>query len=282
MPSDQIEVSQTSRFAAGEPAIVIDRKDRKYLLYLDEGQRFRLRGGWIDCDTVIGMTPGRRIESSSGEVLALYKPTLEEYTLLMTRGAQIISPKDVAQIVHWGDMFPGAFVVEAGLGSAATTLGLLRAVGNKGKVLAFEMREDFLNNGLKNVARWPEDLEGRLETRLANVHEELGKFSDVDRIVLDLPDPWNALEGAATALKPSGIIVAYSPTVRQIDKFILAIHDQPEFSEPELIEVIVRPWVADRVRMRPELRIVGHTGFIARARRRLSRKSLREFEGEKE
>lgn len=266
------------RLAVGEPAMIIDRKNRRYLLYLDEGRRFKLRGGYIDCDKVIGMAPGRRIESSSGEVLALYRPTLEEYTLLMTRGAQIISPKDVAQIVHWGDIFPGAFVVEAGFGSGANTLGLLRAVGSEGRVLAFELREDFMNNGRKNIARWPEKLEDRLEVRLEDVHEKLGTLSGVDRIVLDLPDPWNALEGAATALKPGGMIIAYSPQVRQMDRFLLGIHDQPEFAEPEMTEVIVRPWIVDHARMRPELRIVGHTGFLARARRRMSKKSLREFE----
>lgn len=259
------------RFGPGEPAIIVDRKMRKYLMFLRPGKSFKLRGGRIECDDVIGLPTSDTVKSSTGEIVRLYRPSFEEYVLHMPRGAQIISPKDIGPILVWGDIFPGARVVEAGIGSGSLTLGLLRMVGDDGKVIAFELREDFANCARNNIEAWSEKLSGRLDLRAGDVHEELGKLTDVDRIVLDLPDPWRALEGAARALRPNGLLIAYSPTIRQIDQMVQAILDRPEFSSPDLIETIQRPWIADRMRLRPSLRIIGHTGFLLRTRRKLTR-----------
>lgn len=255
-------------FRPCEPVVLVDRKARKYMIQLSEELRFNLRGGILLGADVIGTMPGSLLHTSRGEAVRAYRPTLEEYVLLMPRGAQIVPPKDIAQLVHWGDIFPGAVVVEAGVGSGALTLGLLRAVGESGKVICYDLRQDFVNLARKNIRNWPEPLEERLEIRLGNVHEELGGLRDVDRVILDLPDPWAALDGAAAALRPGGILMAYNPAVRQIDRLVMEVCDHREFRDPEVAEVIFRPWVADRVRLRPELRIVGHTGFLTRARRR--------------
>ncbi len=255
-------------FRAGEPVIFIDRKTRKYLAILSEELRFNLRGGFLHGVDIIGALPGSLLHTSRGEAVRAYRATLEEYVLLMPRGAQVVPPKDIGYIVQWGDVFPGAVVVEAGVGSGALTLGLLRAVGSSGRVISFELREDFINLARKNLGNWPERLDARWEVRHGNVHEELAGLSEIDRIVLDLPDPWEALDGAAEALRPGGFLLAYNPSVRQVDRLVDAVLTHREFKEPEVSEVIVRPWIADRLRLRPSLRIVGHSGFLTRTRRR--------------
>jgi tRNA (adenine57-N1/adenine58-N1)-methyltransferase len=257
---------------AGEPVILVDRKLRKYLTVLNPQLRFDLRGGVFSGGELIGKEPGALVHSTRGEPVRVYRPTLEEYTLMMPRGATVIPPKDAGVIVQWGDIFPGAVVAEAGIGSGAMTLFLLRAVGAGGRVFAFDLRQDFINLARKNIAAWPEraagPLDERLEVHLGDVAEGLRRLSGIDRVVLDLPQPWDAVDAAAAALKPGGILIAYNPGIRQIDRLAQAILDHREFREPEVSETIQRPWAVDRLRLRPELRIVGHTGFLLRARRR--------------
>ncbi len=255
-------------FKAGEPVTLIDSKQRRYLVFPAAGERHSTGAGDVMADDIIGSLPGVRLRTRKNQVVAAYRTTLDEYVLLMPRAATVIPPKDIPFIVQFGDIFPGATVVEAGLGSGGLTLGLLRAVGDRGRVIAYELREDHANRGRKNVQAWPDGLASRLEVRIGDVHQELAAMRDVDRVVLDLPDPQNCLPAAAQALKPGGFVVAYTPGIRQIDTFVLASLEHPELAEPEVAEVILRPWVADRQRLRPELRITGHTGFIARVRRR--------------
>ncbi len=262
----------TDFFKDGDPALIVDRKMRKYLYFLKAGKNYKLRGGRIDCDSIIGLAVSDTVKSSTGEIVRVYRPSFEEYILHMPRGAQIISPKDIGPILVWGDIFPGAHVIEAGIGSGSLTLGLLRAVGLKGKVTAYELREDFAKCAYNNISTYSEELASRLEIRHQSVHEGLHEAEEADRVVLDLPDPWNALPGAAKALKPNGYLIAYSPTIRQIDQLVQAILDTPEFSSPDIIETIQRPWIADRLRLRPSLRIIGHTGFLLKSRRKLTRK----------
>lgn len=261
-------VKPSEPFRLGDPVVFVDRKARKYLIVIKEDLRFNLRGGILTENDLVGVPPGTLILTSRKEPLRAYRPTLDEYVLLMPRGAQIIPPKDVAQIVLWGDIFPGAAVVEAGVGSGSMTLGLLRAVGSTGRVISYDLREDFINLARKNVRNWPERMEDRLEIRHGDIHAELGKHTEIDRVVLDLPDPWLALDGAARALHSGGFVVAYNPSIRSVDQLVNAIVDHHEFKDPEVVEVILRPWVADRVRLRPSLRITGHTGFLTRTRRR--------------
>lgn len=251
---------------------LVDGKGRRFLRMLTPGERFHVTAGYVDADTLIGQEPALRIRTRKGGTLVIYRSTLEEYVLLMPRAAQIMVPKDLGFVLSWADVFPGAFVVEAGIGSGALTLSLLRALGPNGRIVAFELREDHANRARKNIAAWPETaparIGDRLDIRLGNVHQDLCHLCGVDRVLLDVPDPWEVLPAAAQALKPGGIVLAYAPGIRQMDQFVLAALDSRDFADPEVAEVILRPWAADRIRLRPNLRIIGHTGFVARARRR--------------
>lgn len=255
-------------FKLGEPITLIDSKGRRNLVFLAEGKRLHLPAGYVDPESLIGALPGARIRTNKGQVVAAYRTTLDEYVLLMPRAATVIPPKDIPFIIQFADIAPGNTVVEAGVGSGGLTLGLLRAVGGTGQVISFELREDHANRARKNIDAWPDGLGHRADIRIGDVHQELAALSDIDRLVLDLPDPHNVLDAAAKALKPGGFVVVYTPGIRQIDTFVTAVLDHRSFAEAEVAEVILRPWVADRIRLRPELRITGHTGFIARARRR--------------
>ncbi len=260
--------SASIAFAAGDPVTIIDSKARRTFAFLVPGGRVDVARGCVKADELIGIAPGVRLRTTAGDTVAVYRTTLEEYVLLMPRAATVVPPTDIAHLVHWADVVPGATIVEAGAGSGALTLGLMRAVGVNGKVIAYELRPDHANRARKNVEAWPDTRGVPFEIRLGDIHQELGTLQNVDRVVLDLPDPQNTVGGAAAALKPGGILASYLPGIRQVDAFVLAILDHPELAEPEVVEIMARPWVADRQRLRPELRIVGHTGFLVRARRR--------------
>ncbi len=256
-------------FKPGEPVIMFDRKHRSMMVFPLPGKRLSSQAGAFDSEILLGQQPGARIVTMKGEALYCYRPTLEEYVLLMPRSAAIIPPKDIGYILTMGDVFPGAHVVEAGIGSGALTLSLLRAVGPTGRVSAFELRPDHLNNAVKNIERWPErQLIERLTATKADVIDGLRSLSRVDRVFLDLPEPWPVMTATADALKPGGIVVCYLPTMRQVDQLVLTMMDEPRFAYPEVAEVILRPWMADRTRLRPVMRMVGHSGFLVKARRR--------------
>lgn len=258
----------TSAFAAGEPVVLFDRKFRKYLAFLEPGKKIHIHAGMFEPEELMGKEPGARVRTNKGHSVAAYRPTLDEYVLLMKRSATVVPPKDTAMLVAWGDVAPGMTVVEAGMGSGGLTLGLLRAVGDRGRVIGVELREDHLNRATKNISAWLRELPANLEVHRGDVVEVLEAVRDADRVILDLGEPWVALAGAGRALKPGGALLAYCTNVRQLDRLVLALMDQMEFSIPDVIEVIVRPWVADRLRLRPAQRMVGHTGFLLRARRR--------------
>jgi tRNA (adenine57-N1/adenine58-N1)-methyltransferase len=253
---------------AGDAVTLIDTKARRTFAFIIAGGRIDVARGCVKCDELIGSLPGVRMRTTAGDTVAIFRTTLEEYVLLMPRAATVVPPKDIAYLVHWADVHPGATVVEAGTGSGALTLGLMRAVGLKGNVIGYEIRPDHLNRSRKNIENWVDTRGIPFELRLGDIHQELGKLTDIDRVILDLPDPQNTVAGAALALKPGGFMAAYLPGIRQVDALVQAVLDHTQMSEPEVTEVLVRPWVADRQRLRPELRIVGHTGFLVRARKR--------------
>jgi tRNA (adenine57-N1/adenine58-N1)-methyltransferase len=269
MSNEPIVALADDAFRLGEPVILFDRKHRAFLVFPLPGKRMSCQSGAFESEQLIGQQPGARIVTMKGEALTAYRPTLEEYVLLMPRAAQIIPPKDLGYMLTMADVFPGAQVVEAGIGSGSLTLALLRAVGEKGSVTSFELRADHANCAIKNVERWPErELIQRLTVHKRDVVEGLAAMARVDRIFLDLPEPWMATAAAAGALKPGGIILCYLPTMRQVDQLVLSLLDEPRFAYPEVAEVILRPWMADRTRLRPVMRMVGHSGFLVRARRR--------------
>jgi tRNA (adenine57-N1/adenine58-N1)-methyltransferase catalytic subunit len=190
----------------------------------------------------------------------------------MKRGAQVVYPKDLAMILLHGDVHPGAIVLEAGAGSGALTMALLRAVGPEGRVVTYELREDFAALARANVEAFLGKAEN-LEIKIGSVYERVEE-TDIDRVVLDVPEPWRVLEGAARALRPGGIFVAYLPTVLQVHSLVEALREDPSWTLVSSFETLVRPWHVEGRSVRPEHRMVAHTGFITTARRILDPKFL--------
>ncbi len=257
--------SGEGRLRAGDAVLFIDRKQRRYLRTLKTGTKIPLRDGTIDCDTLIGRDDGRRIKNSANETFLMLRPTYADLILHLPRQAQVIYPKDVSSILVWGDVFPGATVIEAGVGPGALTMALLRAVGPAGRVISYELREDHVEMARKNVARFHGEAP-QWTVRIGDVYEKIEETS-VDRIVLDVPEPWRALDAVAGALVAGGVFVGYVPTVLQVKSLVDALHQHPAFGAPETFETMQRFWHVKEISIRPEHRMVAHTGFLTVARR---------------
>lgn len=212
------------------------------------------------------------MRTTSGAAVIALRPTFAEFVLKMKRGAQVVYPKDLAMILLHGDVYPGANVLEAGAGSGSLTMALLRAVGPEGRVVTYELREDFAALARSNVEAFLGKAE-HLEIKIGSVYEPVEE-TDIDRIVLDVPEPWRVLDGAGRALRPGGIFVAYLPTVLQVHSLVEALHEDPSWTLVSSFETLVRPWHVEGRSVRPEHRMVAHTGFITTARRILDPKFL--------
>ncbi len=250
---------------SSEPILLIDRKERRYLLTLRAGAVADLRGGKLPHDQLIGTPEGRRIQTTRGEWFLVLRPTLAEYVLEMPRGAQIIYPKDLATILLVGDIYPGAAVLEAGTGSGALTMALLRAVGEEGHVYSYEVREDFARRAQQNIDRYL-GLVDHLHLRAHDIYTGIPD-RPLDRLILDVPEPWRVVEHAVDALRPGGIIVSYVPTIPQSVQTVEALNRSGAFSRPETTETLVRPWNIEGLSVRPAHRMVAHTAFLTSARR---------------
>ncbi|HEU4480768.1 MAG TPA: tRNA (adenine-N1)-methyltransferase, partial [Actinomycetota bacterium] len=207
----------------GERVLLIDARDRRYLITLATGQQFHSHLGIVDHDRLIGGPEGVKVRATSGSWFSVFRPSLADFVLKMKRGAQVVYPKDVGLILVYADIFPGATVVEAGSGSGSLTLALARAVGQEGRVLSYEVREDHHLQAVENVERWYSGIGGKpenVEMRLADVFE--GIEEEADRMVLDLPEPWRAVGTATEALLPGGVLCAYLPTVPQVSQTVEA------------------------------------------------------------
>ncbi len=257
-------------FQAGDRVQLTGPKGRLNTLTLVTGGRFGSHKGDLLHDDIIGKPQGSVIANQSGiEYLAL-KPLLTDYVLSMPRGAAIVYPKDAAQIVVEGDIFPGAVVIEAGVGSGALSSYLLRAIGPDGKLVSFEKREEFAQIAQGNVANLlgvkPENWEvvlGELQQRLP---DSLPAAS-ADRAVLDMLAPWDCVDAVAQALKPGGLVIVYVATVTQLSRTIEAIRDHGGFTDPSAWESMVRSWHIEGLAVRPDHRMIAHTGFLMSARR---------------
>jgi tRNA (adenine57-N1/adenine58-N1)-methyltransferase len=251
-------------FEPGERALLVDRRGRRYLITLRAGERFHFHQGFVDHDAIIGSAEGITLKASSGAALIAYRPSLADFILKMPRGAQVIYPKDVGYILVEADIYPGATVLEAGTGSGALTLALARAVGERGRVISYEMREDFATRARANIESFLGKIPDQLELRTGDV-TDVELEASVDRVVLDLPEPWRVLPAAIRAMRPGAIFCAYVPTTTQIAQATEALREAG-FGEIATREVLLRGWHVDGASVRPEHRMVGHTGFVTTAR----------------
>ncbi len=247
--------------------LLIDRRRRRYMIQLRPGGTSDLRGGKVAHDTLIGLDEGGTVVSTRGERLLVVRPTLAEFVLEMPRGAQVIYPKDLGAILVAADIFPGARVLEAGTGSGALTMTLLRGVGPGGRVVSYEVRDEFARIAEQNIRRFL----GAADTlilRRQDIYEGiLPEDLPLDRIVLDLPEPWRVAGHAASAVVPGGIFLSYVPTVPQVVQTTEALRSTGAFGLIETVEILLRPWNIDAPSVRPAHRMVAHTGFLTTARR---------------
>ncbi len=254
------------RFQDGEHALLIDQRGKRHLIILRKGETFHSDRGWIAHESVIGQPDGSWLRSSKGTRYLALRPTLSEYVLDMPRGAQVIYPKDLAVVMFWADIYPGARVLEAGMGSGALTLALLRAVGPGGRVVSFEQRDDFARRALANIHLRMGEV-SNLTVRLAPVEDGIGDEDPVDRVVLDLPEPWRLVDAVARVLRPGGIFLSYLPTIIQSQQLHELLRHHSAFSLVDTFETMLRPWNIEGLSVRPFHRMVAHTGFITVARR---------------
>ncbi len=252
----------TRPFAAGDVALLVDRKGRRYVVKLVPGGEFHTHAGAVPHDVLIGQEEGVSARSTGGTRLSAVRPTLSDFVLAMPRGAQVIYPKDLGPMLLMADIFPGARVLEAGVGSGALSMTLLRAGAD---VVGYELRPDFAARATANVEAFlgPEPL-ARYRVELRDVYEGIDE-ANLDRVVLDVPEPWSVVPHAQAALRPGGILVAYVPSITQVSQLRAALTASP-FAMAETIEVLVRAWHVQGQAVRPEHRMVAHTGFLSSAR----------------
>jgi tRNA (adenine57-N1/adenine58-N1)-methyltransferase catalytic subunit len=264
-------VSATGPFAVGDRVQLTDAKGRHYTMLLSPGGEFHTHRGAIAHDAVIGQPEGSVVKSTNGDPFLVLRPLLVDYVMSMPRGAQLIYPKDAAQIVHEGDIFPGARVLEAGAGSGALTCSLLRAVGPHGRVISYEVRADHAEHARRNVETFSGGVPDNWRLVLNDVAEagadaELADGS-VDRVVLDMLAPWEVLDTVARVLVAGGVLIVYLATVTQLSKTVEALRDQQCWTEPRSWETLQRGWNVVGLAVRPQHNMRGHTGFLVSARR---------------
>ncbi|MQA60579.1 MAG: SAM-dependent methyltransferase [Actinophytocola sp.] len=251
-------------FEAGDRVQLTDPKGRRYTIVLAEGEKYHTHRGQLDHDDLIGLPEGSVVKSAGGTAYLALRPLLPDYVLSMPRGAQVIYPKDAAQIVMWGDVFPGARVLEAGAGSGALTCSLLRAVGPEGSVISYEVRADHAEHAERNVQRFFGQEPENWTLYVDNVTAHTG---EVDRIVLDMLAPWEVLTTVAANLVPGGVLVVYVATVTQLSRITEALREQQCWTEPQAWETLHRSWHVVGLAVRPEHKMQAHTAFLLTARR---------------
>lgn len=253
------------KFTDGERVHFIDRKGRQYPLTLCSGKVFQFSGEKIPHDDIIGQEDGTTVTLSRGSKFIVLKPTLSEYLLKMPRGAQVIYPKDIGMILICGDIYPAARVVEAGIGSGALTMALLRAVGERGVVISYEVREDFSKRAQENIQLYYGKT-NNLIVREQDIYNGIAEEC-VDRVILDLPEPWRVVPHAVQSLREGGIFLCYLPTILQVSTVVRALKESGNFIQIETSETLQRTWHVEDNSVRPDHRMVAHTGFITTARK---------------
>ncbi|UXA16168.1 tRNA (adenine-N1)-methyltransferase [Mycobacterium sp. SMC-4] len=255
----------TGPFAVGDRVQLTDAKGRRYTMLLKPGGEFHTHRGIIALDEVVGLPEGSVIRSSNGDQFLVLRPLLVDYVMSMPRGAQVVYPKDAAQIVHEGDIFPGARVLEAGAGSGALTCSLLRAVGPEGSVTSYEVREDHAEHAVRNVETFFGERPHNWHLVIGDLAEHTG--GEVDRVVLDMLAPWEVLGPVSNAVVAGGVLIIYVATVTQLSRTVEALREQQCWTEPRAWESMQRGWHVVGLAVRPEHSMRGHTAFLISARK---------------
>jgi tRNA (adenine57-N1/adenine58-N1)-methyltransferase len=253
-------------FAAGDRIQLTDSKGKLYSFTITPGKEWHTHKGWITHDDLIGLPEGSVVSTTAGLSFSAFKPLLADFVLTMRRGATIVYPKDAAMIIGVADVFPGARVLEAGVGSGALTISLLRAVGEKGSVHSIERREDFADIARANVNEYFTNQTENWKLDVGDLQDQIFD-SEFDRVVLDMLAPWECIDIAAKALRPGGVFLAYVATSTQLSATAEALKTDGRFTEPESSETLVRGWHHEGLAVRPQQRMIGHTGFIIHSRR---------------
>lgn len=265
-PASAAALRNRGLFVAGDRVQLTDQKGKIYSITITPGKEWHSHKGWIVHDDLIGLPEGSVVSTSAGLKFTAFIPLLTDYVLSMPRGATIVYPKDSAMIVGFADIFPGARVLEAGVGSGALTLSLLRAVGPSGHVHSVERREDFADNAKLNIENYFGGAPTNWSLDIGSVQEKDFE-EDFDRVILDMLAPWECIEMAAKVLRPGGVFMAYVATTTQLSATAQALKDDGHFTEPESFESMVRGWHHEGLAVRPQQRMIGHTGFLIFARR---------------
>ena len=253
-----------SRLKENDAVIFIDRKGRRYMKMLRAGKKLLIRGE-LRADDLFGVEEGSRVKFSTGEAFLVLRPTYADLIPHLPRASQVIYPKDTGPLLIWGDVFPGATVIEGGTGAGALTIALLRAVGPHGRVISYELREDFADAARKNVAAFF----GDAPNWTIKVRDLYAGFDEtgVDRMFLDLAEPGRALAVAAAALRPGAVLVCYVPTAVQLKDTCEALQARSDFGEIESFETLLRHWQVKGMSVRPHFRMIAHSAFIIVSRK---------------
>lgn len=256
--------------AEGETVVVLDDRGRRYHLLLRRGRVFQTHHiGLLPHERIIGQPDGVRLRTERGAEVTCLRPTLEEALQTLPRRTQILFPKDIGLILLRGNVVPGSTVLESGIGSGALACALLRYLGPGGHLISYELRPEFARLAEENVARFRAafgDAGARHTVRIRDVYEGIEE-RDLDTVILDVPEPWRAVAGAAEALRPGGVLLAWVPTALQLYETAMALQQDARFADVAVTETLLRPWDVGPQTARPAHRMVAHTGFLISARR---------------
>jgi len=258
------------RLREGDRVQLTDPKGRMHTVTLVAGAEFHTHRGAVPHDALLGGPEGVVVQSSGGTPYLALRPLLADHVLSMPRGATVVYPKDSAQVVAMADVFPGARVVEAGAGSGALSCSLLRAVGDAGRLLSYERRADFAEVARRNVESFFGGPHPAWSLTVGDLVESLAAAppdEPVDRVVLDMLAPWEVLDAVSAVLVPGGVVCAYVATTTQLSRVVEDLRAHGTFTEPAAWESLVRGWHVEGLAVRPDHRMVGHTGFLVTARR---------------
>ena len=259
-------MSNDGYFSEGDRIQLTDPKGKMYTFTSTQGKEWHTHKGWIVHNDLIGLPEGSVVSTSAGLKFTAFKPLLGDFVLSMPRGATIVYPKDAAMIVGVADVFPGAKVIEAGVGSGALSISLLRAIGSQGELSSFERREDFADIARENVSTYFGELPSQWKLTVGSVQES-STDKKYDRVILDMLAPWECVAFASEVLRPGGVFLAYVATTTQLSATAEALKEDGRFTEPLSSETIVRDWHHEGLAVRPMQRMIGHTGFLIVSRR---------------